>query len=120
MSSKNINKIQIFGKQLKILMQELNIRQRALAELAGMNESNISRLAGGTSTPTLKFILLLVENYEVSLNWLILNEGPMLLKDISAGAEQDELLTRRLLNLEGVMDGFLEDIDQIKKHLDLR
>ncbi|MBU2644458.1 helix-turn-helix domain-containing protein [bacterium] len=89
MSSNNLNKIHVFGKQLKILMQEVGIKQRELAKLAGMHESNISRLAGGTSTPTLEFILLIVENYNVSLNWLLLGVGPMLLSEINSSDIQD-------------------------------
>lgn len=124
MSSNNINKIHLFGKQLKLLMHELGIKQRKLAELAGMNESNISRLAGGTSTPTLKFLILLVENYGVSLNWLILGEGPMLLSEIDNTdyAQRDEFFIRRLKNIEEMLDQFVEvakDVDLIKQKLNL-
>lgn len=98
MSNKKLNAQKVFGKNLKVFIQEGGFNQRVFAENAGMSESNLSRIIGGTSAPSFEFLSLLESEYNASLDWLFSGVGNRLRPSPEEIAES-EMLDKQILML---------------------
>ncbi|TGM99699.1 helix-turn-helix domain-containing protein [Leptospira yasudae] len=76
----NIDKeaVKRFKIALKFLSDTRGLSQRKIAILMGEDQSTISRIANCQLPLTLKFALLFERYTEISANWLVADEGEML------------------------------------------
>jgi transcriptional regulator with XRE-family HTH domain len=65
------------GKRLKLVREELGLKQKQLAKDLGMSSSYLSDIEKGKNNPGFNFLVLLYREYKVSLDWLVFNKGDM-------------------------------------------
>jgi len=66
------------NERIKILLNVKNLTASKLAEIVGVQPSNISHILTGRNKPSIKFINKLVNSFpDLSLDWLILGKGNM-------------------------------------------
>lgn len=64
-----------FGQILELLMKERYRRNRAaLAEILHMSPSSLSQYVRGRATPSLEVLVHLAEHFDVSLDYLVLDQ----------------------------------------------
>lgn len=61
----------VIGKNLKKLRKDKNITQTDLAKLLNTSQSTISAYESGKTTLLTAFALQIINNYNVSLDWLV-------------------------------------------------
>lgn len=74
------------GERLKAFRTQLGVSQDRLGEMVGGTKRGIQENEGGRSAPQAKVMARLVE-LGLNVNWLLTGVGPMLLKDLEAGAQ---------------------------------
>jgi transcriptional regulator with XRE-family HTH domain len=65
------NMIKDIGNRIKGLRNECGLKQQEMAEYLGIGRSNYSRIETGDVLPTLKILLKLIDNFNISINWLL-------------------------------------------------
>lgn len=68
-------------ERLKAIRRVLNLKQNDLIKQTGVNQSFYSDIENGKRTPSFDFIVRIAEVFNISLDYLILGEGVMFLKD---------------------------------------
>ena len=65
-----------FGKRIEKIMNHYSISASSFADAMGVGRSSISHILSGRNKPSLDFVMRIIEAYpEVSLQWLLYNEG---------------------------------------------
>lgn len=67
------------GKRFKDFRKKLNLTQAKLAEALSCKQATIADYEKGRITPSAKILNIMVENYNLNVNWLLTGEGPMFL-----------------------------------------
>lgn len=65
------------GQRIHIIRKEINLTQIELASAAEISLTALSETESGRIEPPFDLILFLADNYNVSLNYLIVGESPM-------------------------------------------
>jgi transcriptional regulator with XRE-family HTH domain len=65
------------GKRLILVREQLGLKQKQLAADLGLSSSYLSDIEKGKSNPGFNFLMRLYRKYQVSLDWLLFNEGDM-------------------------------------------
>ncbi|MDR0984370.1 MAG: helix-turn-helix domain-containing protein [Ruminococcus sp.] len=60
-----------FKENLRILLDEENLSQRKFASFIGVNQSSISDLLLGVTTPSFNTLMKISDHFGVSLDWLV-------------------------------------------------
>lgn len=68
-------------ERLKAIRRALSLNQSEVIKKTGINQSFYSDIENGKKTPSFDFIVRIAEVYNISLDYLILGEGAMFLKD---------------------------------------
>lgn len=103
------------GKRVHDRRCELNLTQRKLAELLDCNESYISKIETGRSTPTLDFLCLIAQHLGVGLDYLVLNSPAG--QDLAA-AEYQNAKDGLSHNLIMFMNGVQQLAQQLEKNIE--
>lgn len=70
-------KNKIVGQQILLLLDELDITQYDLADVARVDQSTISRYIKGDIYPSKRVLKLITDYYKVNQHWLLTGEGPI-------------------------------------------
>lgn len=68
-------------ERLKAIRRALNLNQTEFIKKTGIEQGFYSKVENGKLTPSFDFIVRIAEVYNISLDYLILGEGAMFLKD---------------------------------------
>ncbi len=77
MSTENTVNNEIFCRNIKIMMAALDIKQKDLAELFGIQKGAVSKIIYGKTPISEKYLVQIAIVYGVSIDWLLLDEGQM-------------------------------------------
>lgn len=83
--TKNFNLFMTPGKRLKKLMQDKELSESELADLIGLNRSQINRIANDKSNLIKKVALAIESKTGYRATWLLTGEGGMFLSDAGNG-----------------------------------
>jgi transcriptional regulator with XRE-family HTH domain len=87
-------------RKLNILEEHFNLNQTQMAEKAGMSRTLYSTIRRGAQTPSIDFILKICITFDISLDWLVFNEGQMFKPDKKFLSELDPVKISILKNIE--------------------
>jgi len=73
------------GRRLKAIQEELGLKQKEFAAGLGITPSYLSEIEKDKKKPGYKLLKRLYEKYNVSLNWLIAEDGEMFCGGIEGG-----------------------------------
>ena len=76
MSRKNLDHIGI-GNRLKEVRKKLGLTLEELKNVSGYSVSTLSEIERDINNPNPRFLLLLIETFNVNLNWLFTGKGGM-------------------------------------------
>ena len=79
-----------FGKRIKLLREELRMKQKEFASGIGISASFISQIEMGHKNPGYDFLYILMSKYHVSLDWLFYGTGEMFVKQEAKRSEEEE------------------------------
>jgi transcriptional regulator with XRE-family HTH domain len=68
------------GKRIKTLREKLNVNQKQFAAGLGISGSLLSQIETGHKNPVYQLLYKLMNQYNVSLDWLFTGQGEMFLK----------------------------------------
>jgi len=69
------------GERLAKVRRQLNYSRQEMARMLGLNHSGYSKNESGETFPGVNTLSLLQKNFDISMDWLIFNKGPMVFKD---------------------------------------
>jgi transcriptional regulator with XRE-family HTH domain len=75
-----------FSKRIQNIIEYYGLTASSFAEKIGVQRSSISHILSGRNNPSLDFTLKIIDAFpEVSLNWLLLNQGdfPPIVKNVA-------------------------------------
>jgi transcriptional regulator with XRE-family HTH domain len=90
--------LQEIGKRLRRVRKNLNYSLEEMAGKLGVSKSGYYKNEGGITFPQLNTLHLLFHDFNISLDWLIFNQGPMYYKEkqqeigLAAGKKKNETL----------------------------
>jgi transcriptional regulator with XRE-family HTH domain len=70
------------NEKIKEIRKELKLTQQVMADSIGVSKQYLSRVENGLTDLSKEKIVLLCDTYNISLNWLLMNKGSMLLGEI--------------------------------------
>lgn len=73
--------LQEIGKRLRRVRKGLNYSLEEMSRKLGVSKSGYYKNEGGITFPQLNTLHLLFHDFNISLDWLIFNQGPMYYKD---------------------------------------
>jgi transcriptional regulator with XRE-family HTH domain len=73
--------LQEIGKRLRRLRKDLNYSLEVMSRKLGVSKSGYYKNEGGITFPQLNTLHLLFYDFNISLDWLIFNQGPMYYKE---------------------------------------
>ena len=82
--------LQAVGNKLRALRRQLNYSRARMAAYFELSVSGYSKNENGETLPGLSTLRRLSDDFEISLDWLILNKGPKYFKEKEA-PKQEEL-----------------------------
>lgn len=121
------------GRRIKKIRTELNMTQEEFGALFGIKRSGISKYEYDECFPTREMVIVLVDKYNISMDWLLCNRGTMYYEKYDtplahSGFDVDTetrdmlvLLTRSAMVRYAVMGFFqrfrLENLELLQKEL---
>ena len=91
-------------ERLDSIKRHHNLSVRGLADVLGMRPATVINYCNGTQPPKLEFIEKLLATYsDISAEWLIRDEGPMLRNEPADLAELKHKYETELLVKEGII-----------------
>lgn len=69
------------GERLEELLNKKRLSQEAFGDSIGVSKSSVNKVVTGKGNFELKKYITINEVYNISLDWLILGEGSMLIKE---------------------------------------
>jgi len=100
------------GERFRQMRNYVGLSQKEIADIFGMNQSNIVRIEKGVVFPNMSICHYFKSHYDIDTNWLISGSGEMLIKDNSVDrgvdyAEFSEEMEDILFYLDNVPDARL-------------
>jgi len=74
---KSKSKIDSFARRLKAIRKRLEINQDDFCKRMNISKTNLSKVENGKSKPGYGFFLNIVKEFNINLNYLFFDEGPM-------------------------------------------
>ena len=107
-----------FGTKLKKIRKENNLTQEDMAELLFTTQGNYSLYESSQRTPSIEFLMLLIEKFKLDANWLLNNsEQTINFNDISscniAALKTDNyyaISSEKLIEIESKLDSILKKL----------
>ena len=65
------------GSRIKDARKAVAITQQTVADMCGIPKSTVSEIENGLKRPHVKYLLLLVSEFNVNLNWIFTGKGSM-------------------------------------------
>lgn len=72
-----LQKLTIYSENLKKLRKELRVTAIELADNLGISANSINNYENGRRKPNFEFLELLLQVYNVNLNWFVSGQGEM-------------------------------------------
>ena len=69
------------GERLAKVRRQLNYSRQEMARMLGLKYSGYFKNETGETFPSVSTLSLLQKNFDISMDWLIFNKGPMVFKD---------------------------------------
>ena len=69
------------GERLAKVRHQLKYSRQEMARVLGLKSSGYSKNESGDTLPGLTTLNLLQKNFDISIDWLLFNKGPMYFKD---------------------------------------
>ncbi len=69
------------GERLAKVRRHLNYSRPEMARILGLKNSGYSKNESGETFPGVNTLSLLQKNFDISMDWLLFNKGPMVFKD---------------------------------------
>ena len=108
-------KISSISERLRLLRKQLGLSQTEFANELGLKQRAVSHWERGNAEPSLKIIQLIRQKWSVSLDWLLIGEGPMYLDDSSY--QQEEKNKQDIgESIKIWIDNFLKNASEEEKH----
>lgn len=73
------------GERFRQAREYTGLKQKELAGIFDMNQSNIARIEKGLVSPNMSILNYLRRQHDINLNWLLTGRGEMVLKDKEEG-----------------------------------
>jgi transcriptional regulator with XRE-family HTH domain len=86
------------GERIKKAREARGLKQKNLAEILGMNRSNISRMESGNVMPKIKTLLKIKDTLHISIDWLLTGQGVM--ESLGTFGEYNEDIREMLENMQ--------------------
>jgi transcriptional regulator with XRE-family HTH domain len=98
----------MYSENLKKLRKELRVTALELADNLGISANSINNYENGRRKPNFEFLELLVQVYNVNLNWLITGKGEMFIgQDKTDHTKIDEAEFKKLFKQCMKEEGFI-------------
>lgn len=117
MTSKLIKITQGTGKRLARVRQELKIGRTAMAARLLVKPNSYHKNENGETFPSAKSLKILHDEFGVSMEWLIFNQGPMYTRDLDA-AGQLKIHKEKLQECNGRLQELSGQLEDAKKRLE--
>ncbi|NIM17439.1 MAG: helix-turn-helix domain-containing protein [Candidatus Aminicenantes bacterium] len=96
--------MQNLGRRLRTIRRQLNYNQQEMASALGLKRSGYFKNEEGETFPGVSTLFRLQKNYDISMDWLIFNKGPMVFKEKQqeekpAGLEERSPEVRELVDV---------------------
>lgn len=105
-------------ERISFLLKAKNITPAQLADEIGVQRSGISHILNGRNKPSLDFIHKLIHRYpEISTNWIMFGEGPMILETEKINKTQPEEVKQN--NKSSVMDLFKFEVAESEEAINV-
>ncbi|MCP5054329.1 MAG: helix-turn-helix transcriptional regulator [bacterium] len=75
------------GLKLRNLRRELDFTKKEMAKRCGVDTSTYYRNESGSAFPSARTLRLLCHEYDISMDWLLFNKGPMRFKQKEPGTK---------------------------------
>lgn len=94
------------GEKLKKIRIKTGCDRKTIAALLGVTPSAYCKNERGVYLPSLNSLIRLVENYNISIDWLLFNKGPMYYEE----------KRKKELELETTIDNLKTELEQERKN----
>lgn len=81
---------QELGKRLRQLRENLNLSGKKMAEMLNLHRVTLQRNEDGRAMPEISTLFKLSETFDVSMDWLLFDKGPMSYKEKTADEVKEE------------------------------
>jgi len=109
-------------QRFNFLVEKLELNPNQLAKKLGITRPTVHSILNGSSLPSAKVLMPLIENYpNVNLNWLLSGKGEMLIDENQVILSKDHLnrladsLERENNMLRKEINGLAEELERIQK-----
>jgi transcriptional regulator with XRE-family HTH domain len=86
------------GERIKKAREARGLKQKNLADILGMNRSNISRMESGYVMPKIDTLLKIKDTLHISIDWLLTGQGVM--ESLGTFGEYHEDIREMLENMQ--------------------
>ena len=101
------------GRRLRQLRNHFNYSLDEMARKLGLSKSGYFKNEGGSSFPGLKTLDLLQRSYDISMDWLLFNKGPVnYTQKPSVQPPEEKLAERALKNISPELMQLVESMDR--------
>ncbi|UCH95097.1 MAG: helix-turn-helix transcriptional regulator [Candidatus Aminicenantes bacterium] len=105
--------LQGIGSKLKKLRKQLNYSRPKMAACFGVSMTGYGKNERGDTLPKLGTLIRLAEDFDISLDWLIMNKGTMYYKEKEPEKLIEKETKEKTASLEDVMPGVRELLDSM-------
>ena len=103
------------GRRLRMVRRQLGFSRPELAERFGISPNALGKNEHGDSVPNAQTLHRLASDFDISMDWLFFNKGPMYHKDKKTMEEMEQEISE----LQKELDPARQQIAELKKELDL-
>ncbi|PKL35970.1 MAG: hypothetical protein CVV44_17230 [Spirochaetae bacterium HGW-Spirochaetae-1] len=104
----------IIGTRIKELRKKLNFTQAELAKKLNISKSMIAMVESGAQSPSFAFIMLLLQQFDCSADWLIQGRGEMFPEKHDKSLDEAHHYRRELIEMFFKTAG-IEDCELVLK-----
>ncbi|MGD2087282.1 MAG: helix-turn-helix transcriptional regulator [Candidatus Aminicenantes bacterium] len=100
--------------RIKCIRGKIGYSQKQMCDYLNVSQSNYAKIEKGNLNPSLEFMGLLSSKFGINLNWLIMGEGNMYLKNGNLNKEQ---AINAILKGKSINEDILRIIDSLNDKL---
>lgn len=100
-----------YAQRLDAIKSRFKLKNTELARIAGVSDNSISKIMSGlTESPDVKTLANIAKKFNISGDWLLLGEGPMVKEESEENSKKglqvrDELIAQLQKELWGKLEG---------------